>query len=140
MKAVLVVAMAVLIIGSVRADTGTAIGKALGEAVTSDTGRAIGEGITNTSQATLMTILCNGEGMFSKAAQCYMTPSGKRVWELEGEAKSYWMRQAMADGRHRRMEEMRQQRLKESHKDFCTFWLDQEVTERSARKIDEYCH
>lgn len=115
-------------------------GKAYGEAVTSDTGRAIGGAITGAAEATMMTILCNGQGMFSQAAQCYMTPSGKRVWELEGEDREYWMRQAMADGKHQRMEAMRQERLRESHADLCQFWLDQTVTERSVRKIDEYCY
>lgn len=140
MKAKILLTGILIFCGNAYAETAKDIGRSIGEVATSQPAREAGKAVTETSQAALMTILCNGEGMFSRAAQCYMTPSGKQVWELEGSDKTYWMKQAMADGRHKRMETMRQEKLKKSHRDFCTFWLDQEVTERSARKIGKYCH
>jgi hypothetical protein len=106
--------------------------------------------IEKTSQEILMTSLCEGEGSFSKAAQCYITPSGERVWELQGEEKKRWMKVAtkvrrleiereLRDTRHKRQESDRRDALAEGYATKCRFWLDQTASAKKEKKIKKYC-
>lgn len=75
-----------------QADISTEVGKAIGNSAAKGTARAIAEEQRKISQAALMTALCESEGSYNDSALCFMTPSGKRVWELEGTERAYWMK------------------------------------------------
>lgn len=140
-----------LLFGCDSPDMGKELGKAYGEVMTSNPAKEVARGVSDASQGTLYAILCeNEEGTFSDAAQCYMTPTGKRVWELEGEEREHWMKVAIAertkllqrkqsDLNHERKETEREKAWAEEYALHCRFWQDQSPSQRRARQIGKYC-
>ena len=130
---------------------GKELGKAYGEVMTSKPAKDVANGISNASQGTLYTILCeNEESTFSDAAQCYMTPSGKRVWELEGKEREQWMKVAITERKkqfhrkqvdlnHERKESEREKAWAEEYALNCRFWQDQPPSQRRDQQIGKYC-
>tara|TARA_R100000656_G_scaffold542_8_gene915 strand:- start:53701 stop:54105 length:405 start_codon:yes stop_codon:yes gene_type:complete len=131
---------------------GKEAGKSYGELVNSNPAKSIGQGLGDASQGALFTILCeNEQSTFSDSAQCYMTPSGKRVWELEGEEQGYWMKVAIAEKKkqfqrekadlnHARRESEREKAWTEEYALHCRFWKDQSQSKRKDKQIKKYCY
>lgn len=140
-----------LLFGCDSPDIGKELGKTYGEVMTSRPAKDIAGGIGDASQGTLYTILCENEkSTFSDAAQCYMTPTGKRVWELEGKEREHWMKVAIAerekqlhrkkvDLNHAKKESEREKAWAEEYALHCRFWKDQLPSERRTEQIKKYC-
>jgi len=140
-----------LLLGCDSPDMGKDLGKAYGEVMTSKPAKDVAKGISDASQGTLYTILCeNEESTFSDAAQCYMTPTGKRVWELEGKEREHWMKVAVAERKkqlqrkqsdlnHARKESGREKAWAEEYALHCRFWQDQAPSQRRNQNIKKYC-
>ena len=133
-----------------QADISTEIGKAIGKSAAKDATRAIAEENRKVSQAAFMTALCESEGSYSDTALCFMTPSGKRVWELEGTERAYWMevgQEHHKEAMHQKRQEQKRQREKTKQQvdaykinlQLCQFWRDQPESERKSAKEREYC-
>lgn len=131
------------------ADPATELGKIAGKAASSEPVRRAGEAFSNTITTFTYETLCNGT-TFSKAAQCYMTPSGKRVWELDEPERSEWMKIArekiqaqtrldVQDRNHQRLETQREQARAEENALHCEFWLQQADSDRTFKQIARYC-
>lgn len=140
-----------LLLGCDSQDMGKEVGKSYGEFVSSYPAKSIGKGISDASQGALFTALCeNEQSTFSDTAQCYITPTGKRVWELDGKEKEYWMKVAIAEREkqirrmqaeinHQRMESKREAAWNEEYALHCRFWKDQIPSEKKSQKINKYC-
>jgi len=133
-----------------QADISTEIGKAIGKSAAKGTTRAIAEENRKVSQAAFMTALCESEGSYSDTALCFMTPSGKRVWELEGTERAHWMevgQEHRKEAMYQKRQEQKRQREKTKQQvdaykinlQLCQFWRDQPDSERKSAKEKEYC-
>mgnify|MGYP003147551486 CR=1 FL=1 len=108
-KTIILIAASVLLCCDSQ-DMGKEIGKEYGEVINSKPAKDVAKGITDASQGALYTILCeNEESTFSDSAQCYMTPTGKRVWELEGKDREHWMKVAIE---HQSIQTQRKKEMK----------------------------
>ena len=150
MRRIILIATIIISTGTT-ADTATEIGKAIGNAVTSEPAKEAGRAFTNTTQATIWQSICEGDSDLSYSAHCYMTPSGKRAWEFpEGPERLYWMK--IGQERHKRhiekkLEQRRRdaqqaERMYKAHKmdsNLCDFWKDQAPSQRRSDKVAEYC-
>ena len=132
-----------------QADVSKEIVKAIGNSA-SGIARAIAEEQRKASQAASMTALCESEGSYSDSALCFMTPSGKRVWELEGTERAYWMevgQEHHKEAMYQKRQEQKRQREKAKQQvdaykinlQLCQFWRDQPESERKSAKEKEYC-
>ena len=140
-----------LFLGCDSPDMGKEVGKSYGNLMKSNPANGIGKGIGDASQGALFTILCEDEqSTFSDTAQCYMTPTGERVWELEGEERAYWMKVAVAERKkqlqrkhsdltHARKESEREKAWTEEYALHCRFWQDQLPSNRKTEQIKKYC-
>lgn len=140
-----------LLLGCDSSDIGKQVGESYGEFMNNNPAKDIGKDIGDASQGALFTILCeNNQSTFSDTAQCYMTPTGKRVWELEGKEREHWMKVAIAernkklqrkqsDLNHARIESEREKNWAEEYALHCRFWQDQIASERRSQKIKKYC-
>jgi len=79
-----------------------------------------------------------------------MTPSGKRVWELEGTERAYWMEVGQEYRQEAMLRKQREQKIQreqtkqqvDAYKinlQLCQFWRDQPESERRSAKEKEYC-
>lgn len=132
------------------ADMGTEVGKGIGQAASSTTGKAVQSEIRKGAEAATMTALCESEGSYADSALCFETPSGKRVWELEGTERAYWMeigKEHHKETIYRKQREQRiqQERIKQQvdaykmNLQLCQFWRDQPDSEQQSTKIKKYC-
>lgn len=140
-----------LLLGCDSPDMGKEAGRSYGELMNSNPAKGIGKGIGDASQGALFTILCeNEQGTFSDSAQCYMTPTGKRVWELDGKVREHWMKVAIAerskqlhrkqsDLNHAIKESQREKAWPEEYALHCRFWKDQNSSSRRDEQIKKYC-
>ena len=62
---------------------------------------ALVRGVGGYMQNSIFDALCKGKGALSNAPQCYITPNGKRVYELPPEEQKQWNAQAYAWSHHR---------------------------------------
>ena len=101
--------------------------------------------------------LCEPGSTFENTAQCYMTPSGKRVQELEGEERQRWMQIATSEIKEReRIERLlkteegtvqlsREQLARaeaEERATQCAFWkqeLGRKDTQGNRQMVSEWC-
>ena len=133
------------------ADIGTEVGKEIGQAASSTTGKAVQSEIRSGAEAATMTALCESEGSYADSALCFETPSGKRVWELEGTERAYWMEigkehHKEAIYRKQREQKLQQEKIKQQvdaykmNLQLCKFWKEQAESARKQAKEKAYCN
>lgn len=94
--------------------------------------------------------VCDPGGTYKNTPQCYMTPSGKHVLELQEPERSEWMKIAtekmqaqtrldVQDRNHQRLETQREQARAEENALHCEFWLQQADSDRTFKQIARYC-
>lgn len=147
----IILAISIAISMNATAETATEIGKAIGGVATSQQAQDAARAFTDTTQATMWQSVCNGTGNLSHSAHCYMTPSGKRAWEYpEGPERLYWLKIGKeAHKRHiqqkwnqRKQDAAHAERMYKANKmnsQLCSFWQDQDPSERRTQKTKEHC-
>ena len=114
--------------------------------------------MSDMSRKTLYGALCD---QFTDAPACYVTPSGKKIWELDEPERSRWLAIAQSSGdegapaavveakspddvpiaaapRALTEEEWATLRQQESAL-FCDFWRQQGDSERTREQVARYC-
>lgn len=151
MKPVVLLYGVLIIAGNTFAGTATEIGKGIGNITGSKPVREAGEAYSEGVNATFWQSRCNQPESDLRSSHCFMTPSGKRVWELpDGPDKVYWLKVGDKKRHENMMQNIKQQRewreqadrrLKadQQNDQHCQFWMDQADSERRDQKLRTYC-
>lgn len=117
-----------------------------------------GNAMSDMSRKTLYGALCD---QFTDAPACYVTPSGKKVWELDEPERSRWLAIAQSSGDEgtpdagvaveatgdspiaaapRALTEAEWATIREQEAAlFCDFWRQQGDSERTREQVARYC-